>query len=253
MNKPILALAAAILAAAGLALYWVWDRSAPAGSPSTGPEVELRPDPQPPATPPPPATQEDLDRLARDEAVRSLYFTLRSAFESGKPLVRSQQRIEAALKRLWPGRDQKWTAECRDRVCKVEGEGKPERWRGPLQASRDVAAITDRLAWDPDGGETAAYLLLTQEGGAAGDSILADLQRKWTGSPTVRRCLEQAKGSGALEYELEVDDTGITFRRGGDVQSPARTCVEDELSRLITSTELPGAVKAASLEVTLSP
>jgi len=251
--RRIFALAAAILAAAGIAALVIWLRSEPTAAPDARPQAELRPDPPPPNASPPPATAEDIERLVALDAQRSLHATLKSAFEAGKPLARSRERLQPVLKRLWPGSVPSWAVECHERVCRIEvrSDGPPAAWRSALQGSSGFAALADRLAWDPDGQDPAAYALLSQEGALDGTSILKDVERQVLESPALRRCLSDPKMAATLEYDLEIDDTGITFRRGGDVHSPLRPCFEDVLSEVISATRLPEAVHASRLKVSV--
>jgi len=113
-----------------------------------------------------------------------------------------------------------------------------------------VLALVDRFAHDPDGADPAAYLLLSQEGASSGAEILADVERRLRGSGAARSCLARASG-GTVEYELEVDDSGITYQLGGTLGMPARACVDDVLAEIVNSTIVAPPVKAAVLKVSL--
>jgi hypothetical protein len=238
-----------LIAALGGAALWIIGREP---APATGETVApVPPDEPPPPDQPPPATQDDLDRLAEVEAMRGLYHSLRGAFASSAPLARSRQRLAVPLGRLWPGPSPSWKLDCRGRVCRVQADGPAESWRTALRADPGVLALVDRFAHDPDGTDPAAYLMLSQEDALSGAEILAGVERRLRDSAAARTCLAQAPESGTVEYELEVDDSGITYRLGGTLGIRARACVDDVLAEIITSTDVAPPVKAAALRVSL--
>jgi hypothetical protein len=252
MSKRILLLAAAILAVAGIAVLVIWWRSQPAPGPGAG-ALPALPAPQPTVAQPPPSTPEEVVRAVELDARRTLYSSLRSAFEAGKPLARSRERLQPVLKRLWPGPSPTWSLDCRERICRIEvrSDQPPETWRSALQGFPAFAALVDRFGWDPDGRDPAAYALLAQEGAADGVPVLEKVSQQVLDSPALRRCLADPANAGTLDYELEVDDSGITFLRGGDVHSPLRTCFEDVLSEVITSTPVSAPVHTSRLKITV--
>jgi hypothetical protein len=255
MSERVLLPALLALAAVGAALAFGLRRPAPAAAPdaSNAPEPGMaQPGPLLPAPPPP--TEAELRRGLEVDALRSLHFTLQQTFQAGRPSDWPRERVEAALRRLWPGPSPTWKATCRGRVCQVTAHAEPagRDWRVEMAASPDVQAIADRMAWDPDGADPSAYLLLAQDGASDGSTLLGEVERKLRASPAVRGCLSRAPRAGTLEYALTADDTGVTFRRGGSLlDTDVRPCVEDELATLIAGLTVPPAVKRGTLAITL--
>jgi len=250
--RTLLAVALLILAGAGVA-FWLIARE---GAPQAPAELGAPPSPTPPVEvaqerPPPPAEQQDLDRAAQAEAARALYYSLKTTFDAGRPNERSRVRMEAALKRLWPTPPPRWRTRCLNRICQVLAEGYPGDWREVLRRDPGVEALADRIGWDPDGADPAAYLLLSIEGAESGTPALERVEKELLESPAVRACLAGATEQGTVEYELIIDSTGITYRRGGTADPAAKACVEDQLAGIITKARTPAKVKAGTRKITL--
>jgi len=249
-KRTFLVAAILILALGGVTIWLVAGDRSPGGPAAPGAAGTASPAADQPT---PKVEQADLDRLAQAEDMRGLWFTLRSSYEGGVPLERSRQRMEAALRRLWPGPSPSWKAACRNRVCRilVEAAGPADAWRAALKGDPSVSDVADRIGWDPDGNDPAAYVLLSQEGAEPGSSILDQVERRLREAPAVQECLRQSQQAGALEYDLAVDDSGITYRRGGNLEVSVQACVDEQLSAIVTSTEIPPSVKGHSLKIVL--
>jgi len=251
-KRPLLFLALAVLLLGGVAAWLVTRDSTPPASSDFG----TPPTPAPPIEvaqerPPPAVEQSDLDRAAKLEEARALYFTLKSAWEGGRPDERSRIRMEAALKRLWPGPEPRWRTACLNRTCQVMVESAPFDWREVLRRDPGVGAITDRIGWDPDGGDPAAYVLLSIEGAEPGAPALERVEKALLDSAAVRSCLAKATEQGTVEYELIIDTTGITYRRGGTADRETQSCVEEQLAELVTKVRTPPKVKSDTRKIVL--
>jgi hypothetical protein len=251
-KRPLLLLALAVLLLGGVAL-WLVTRD---GGPAPGADFGTPPTPAPPIEvaqerPSPVVEQADLDRAAKLEEARALYYTLKSAWDGGKPDERSRVRMEAALQRLWPGPAPRWRATCLNRTCQVLAEGAPFDWREVLRKDPGVGAIADRMGWDPDGNDPAAYVLLSIEGAEPGAPALERVEKALLDSAAVRSCLAKATEQGTVEYELIIDSTGITYRRGGTADRETQSCVEEQLSALVTSARTPAKVKSDTRKIIL--
>ena len=130
-------------------------------------------------------------------------------------------------------------------------ESAPFDWREVLRLDPGVGAIADRIGWDPEGGDPAVYVLLSAEGAEPGAPALERVEKQLLDSPAVRACLAGATEKGTVEYELIIDSTGITYRRGGTADVPTQSCVEEQLAQIITSARTPGKVKADTRKITL--
>jgi len=251
MNRKTLALAAAAILALGALAVWIVarDRGGPSGPGSTAqpsPPIEIAQE-----RPPPPVDQAQLDRLAQAAASQDQFQALRMAYEGGRPDARSQERLEAALRQVWPGPSPRWASPCRNRVCRVALEQPPADWAEVLRRAPAVAAIADRVAADPGGQEAVAFVLLAAENAPSGAPALEAVERRLAASPRVNECLRAATQAGTVEYELFIDTTGITYLRSGTADVAAQSCVEEQLAEIITSTATPPKVKSGTRRITL--
>jgi hypothetical protein len=251
-KRPLLLALVAVLLLGGVAFWLVYREPGPAAPADAG----TPPTPAPPVEvaqerPSPVVSQSDLDQAARAEEARAQYYALKSAFDGGRANDRSRERMEVALKRLWPSPPPSWRATCLNRVCQVVAEEHPGDWRAALRLDPGVGAIADRIGWDPDGGDPAAYVLLSAEDAQPGAPALERVEKELRESPAVRACLARASGPGTVELELIIDSTGITYLRGGTADPGARSCVEDQLAEIITRARLPAKVKSGNRKITL--
>lgn len=199
-------------------------------------------------TPPEVADPAEARRLELLIEARGRYQALRDGF-TGPVTEPARQRLDPALRALWPGRPAPYTVVCRGRVCRVEGPGAPELWRPQLLASPEVAKVVDRVVVDPDGAEKPAYLLVSEGAPGTGEDLLAGVERQLRGSDEAAVCLDGA-GPGTVELEVLVDASGITYRAGGSAPAKVVDCLGNALGALAAATRVPPATQAASRTVT---
>lgn len=254
----LLALAALALLVAGAVVLIV--RLTDPGPPALPPapeETSLGPLVPPPTpmtgeqtlTPPEVADPAEARRLELLIEARSRYQSLRDGF-TGPAAEAPRQRLDPALRALWPGRPPPYTVSCRGRVCRVEGPGAPEAWRPQLVESQAVARVADRVVVDPDGRERPAYVLVSEGAPGSGEDLLAGVERQLRDSDEAAICLDAAGGPGTVELEVLVDASGITYRAGGTAPAAAVDCLGNALGALAAATRVPPATQAATRMVT---
>jgi hypothetical protein len=221
----------------------------PAHSPAGAPEAPLVPPPPPMTgtqtiTPPEVEDPVEARRLEVLIEARGRYQSLRDGF--GGPLSEAtRQRLDPALRTLWPGRPAPYTATCRGRVCQVEGPGDPSTWRDQLQGSKAVARVADRVVVDPDGVEKPAFVLLSEGAPGSGEDFLAGVERRLRESDEVAICLDGVS-AGAVELEVQVDQTGITYRAAGTAPPSVVDCVGNALGSLAAAARVPPSIQAST-------
>lgn len=247
----ILAIAVAALAAGGLAA-WLLLRD------DAAPPVEVPP-PALPADVPPrqPTSSEILDpverrRVADLEERRGRYATLRTAFGTGLPASQgSLDRITPMLRTLFPAGTVDWTAACKGQLCRVDAPGPAEAWQARLAAEPSVSRLAEGVAVDPDGKQTAAYLVLLPPGAAPGGSVLDAVEEEFRTSTEIRECLSRVGATGRVEYVVTVDVTGYTYRQDTDLPSEAVDCADRILGEILDRHPPPRPVQTASRTLTL--
>jgi hypothetical protein len=217
------------------------------------PEVPLVPPPPPMTglqtlTPPEVADPVEARRLEGLIEARSRYQALRDGF-TGPASEAARQRLEPALRALWPGQPPAYTVACRGRVCRVEGPGAPDAWRPQLQGSQAVARLVDRVVVDPDGAEKPAFLLVSEGRPGSGEDLLAEVERQLRDADPVAICLDGAP-PGRVDLEVLVDQSGITYRAAGSAPPALIDCLGNALGALAAATRVPPETQAATRLVT---
>jgi hypothetical protein len=249
-----LAFVAAVVVLVGAALWLVYRLTEPARPASLA--AVAQPSPNDPAREPPPITSmtppevaDPAQALALERTIeaRSRYRSLRDGF-SGPASEAARQRLAPALRRLWPGAGA-FDLDCRGRACRVEGPGLLNEWQTTLRSDPGVLAVADQVATDPDGRERPAYLLVSQGRAGSGEDFLGNLERQLRDSEEAQACLG---GVGTVDYELMVDESGITWRAGGSAPQATIDCVGRALADLVTAVRVPPATQAGSRQVRLA-
>ena len=114
-----------------------------------------------------------------------------------------------------------------------------------------MRAVADGVFLDPDGVDPAGYVLLAAANAAPGQDVLTELEQEFTRSSEARECLSRAGAVGRVEYEVQVDGSGFTYRTRTDLSRDVRECLESVLNGIITATAIPSEVKAASITMAL--
>jgi hypothetical protein len=252
----LLVLAIGALAAGSAYLIRLWTEPLPAregapveAEPPPPPPAPQRPEPQATLTPSEVADPVEARRLELTIEQRAVYRSLRDGFK-GPRSASTRQRLEPALRALWPQVPPGWSLACRGRVCSVVGPGEATTWQAALLADPGVTALADRVVVDPDGVDPVAFVVVAPGPAGSGEDLLAGLEKQLRASPLVQACLTQ--GSGTIEYELHVDESGITYRAGGTAPPPVADCVGTAFRLLVTSTNVPPKTKAATRVVQLT-
>lgn len=251
----LLALAALALAVVG-AVVLILRLTEQAGGPGAvgAPEAPLVPPPTPMTgtqtlTPPEVADPVEARSLEVLIEARNRYLALRDGF-TGPASEAPRQRLEPALRALWPGQPAAFTISCRGRVCRVEGPGDPAAWRAQLLGSQPVAKVADRVVVDPDGTEKPAYVLLSEGRPGSGEDVLGDVEKRLRESDETAICLDGA-APGTVEVELLVDQSGITYRAAGTAPLQVVDCVGRAAAALAAAIRVPPATQAATRTVVL--
>lgn len=252
------AIAVGLVASVALILRLTEAEGAPAarvpvaGPPALPPPLAPSPPtPEPPTqtvTPPEVADPAAARRLEELIEARGRYRALRDGF-TGPLADAPRQRLDPALRALWPGRAAAYTLSCRGKVCRVEGPGDPASWRPQLLTSGAVARVSDRVVVDPDGDEKPAYVLVSEGAAGSGEDLLAGVERRLRESDEAAGCLDGA-GPGTVELEVLVDQTGITYRAGGTAPARVIDCLGSALGSLAANTRVPAETQAATRMVT---
>lgn len=247
---------AALVAGVVAAVLLILRLTEPSPEPAlAGPAVAPLVPPPPPMTGPQTVTPPELSdpvearRLEVLIEARGRYQALKDGF-TGPLTEATRQRLEPALRDLWPGRPAPFTISCRGRVCQVEGPGDPAGWRPQLQESRAVLRVADRVVVDPDGAEKPAYVLVSEGPPGSGEDFLAGVERQLRESDEVAICLDGA-GAGTVELEVMVDQTGITYRAGGTSPAAVVDCVGNALGSLAAATRVPPSIQSSTRVVKL--
>jgi len=197
-------------------------------------------------TPPELADPAQARRLELLVERRGAYRAMADGFK-GRAAPAALARLEPALRALWPrGGPVSWTAACRGDTCRLEVAGATDGWVEALEGHRAVRAVVDRVVADPDDGRAPAYLVLAAEAAPAGSPVLEAVARELQEAGAAAACLRGAPAEAAVELELEVDATGVTFRAGGSAEPDRRECVTGALTDALASVRVePGARRAA--------
>jgi len=188
-------------------------------------------------------------RVDLDEA-RGQYRSLQDAFtHGGRASASSRARLERALRDAGSGIA--WQVACRGSVCRVTADGAVPLWQSIVQDGEPVRRVADRIAVDPDGEESPAYLLLAEENAAPGDVLLSQLATELKGSAQARDCAARAQTAGTIEYELRVDPSGFTYRSVGNLPRPVLDCVDDVLNDLMRGIPVPANARTSMRKVAL--
>lgn len=251
--RPTRASAAALVAALVAAAHLAACSSKEAPPP---PAAALTPEAQPLEDPAltefVPEDPAEAARAAAFEDARARYRALRDGYLHGSRATPvSRARLERALAAVKAPAPPRWQIACRGRACRVASELAPAVWHGLVEAEPSVRTAADRLAADPDHRDPALYVLLAEEDAAPGDDLLVELERALRASPEPRACAARAEASGTVEYELRVDESGFTYRTGGDLPWPVVDCVNDALAGLLREIEVPPSAKSATRIVAL--
>jgi hypothetical protein len=247
--------AAASAVALGLlaAFFLLRDGAPPPDESRASAQASPVPPPPPrPLTPTEIADPEEAHRAAVKLEQVTRFEAMRSAFEGGRrDTPASRERLDPALRALWPARPATYRLACREAVCRVDLPAPLEASRGALAADPGVRAVADGVFLDPDGVDPAGYVLLAAVTAAPGQGILSEVEREFSRSTEARECLSRVGAVGAVEYELKVDGSGFTYRTRTDLPREVQECVEAVLNGIITATALPPEVKTASVTLAL--
>jgi hypothetical protein len=193
------------------------------------------------------ADPQESRRVAEIEERRERYDSFRRAFGEDKPPSRaSAARLEPALRALWPGGSVRWTLACLGQVCRVDVAAPVASWHPLLAADPGVKKLAERVVVDPDGAETPAYLVLVGENAVPGDDVLAAVEEEFRVSSDARECLSRAGATGKVEYELQVDTSGYSFRQQTDLPYPIVDCVDRVLTEILDRHPPPKSVRTSS-------
>ena len=193
------------------------------------------------------ADPQESRRVAELEERRGRYDSLRMAFGEGKPPSRaSAARLEPALRALWPQGSAPWTLACLGQLCRVDVTAPVASWQPQLAADPGVKKLVERVVVDPDGSATPAYLVLVGERAAPGDDVLAAVEEDFRVSIDVRECLSRAGATGKVEYDLQVDTSGYSFRQQTDLPYPIVDCVDRVLTEILDRHPPPKSVRTSS-------
>ena len=198
------------------------------------------------------ADPDEARRAAEHLERRERYVAIRSAFQSRqRETPDSRDRLLPALDALWPTRPVTFGLACREAICRIDLPAPAEATRTALAADPGVRSVADGVHVDPDGTDTAAYVLLPAVGAAPGLDLLVEVEREFLRSTDARECLSRVGAVGSIDYELRVDPSGFTYRTRTDLPREVQDCVESVLNGIITTTPVPPEVKAASLTFAL--
>jgi len=193
------------------------------------------------------ADPQESRRVAETEERRGRYDSLRMAFGEGNPPSRaSAARLEPALRALWPRGSVPWTLACLGQLCRVDVTAPVASWQPSLAADPGVKKLVERVVVDPDGSATPAYLVLVGERAAPGDDVLAAVEEDFRVSTDVRECLSRAGATGKVEYDLQVDTSGYSFRQQTDLPYPIVDCVDRVLTEILDRHPPPKSVRTSS-------
>ncbi|HET8732184.1 MAG TPA: hypothetical protein VFM45_00275 [Anaeromyxobacteraceae bacterium] len=251
-RRPLRWIAAGV-AALALAGAWMFLRDG-----ADGPEVGSAPPASTASLPPRPPTPSEISdpeearRAADLEERRGRYATLRSSFGTGAPpSPRSLARLSAVLEPLWPRDAPAWTAACNGQLCRVDAPGPAGAWHDRLASDRAVAALADRVVVDPDGAESAAYLVLATAGATHGGSVLDAVEEEFRTSTEIRECLSRVGAIGSIEYAVTVDGSGYSYLQRTDLPGEAADCADRVLGEILDRNPPPRSVRAASRTLAL--
>jgi len=251
MKRTLLAAVAAALVLGGLAALLVWSITGEGRPPPPVTAPEPPPAVPPLLAPPEPTDPQVLRGRAEREEAQARYRALRDAFASARDGSGALDRLDPALRTLARAGSAQWKVACRGLNCRIDGSRGPEGWQAALRESVAVRSVADRIEVDPDGAEPSAYLLLAAPAAVEGKDALAEVERQLRASETARRCLAESPAKGTLQYDLELDSTGITYRTGGDLPWPVIQCVNVALTEAITTTPVPAEVRRSARSVAL--
>jgi len=227
--------------------------SRPEGPESAGPATPRTAD-RPPAAPSSLeiADPQESRRVAELEERRGRYESLRLVFGTGKPASpASVARLEPSLRALWPDGSVPWKVSCLGTLCRVDAPGPSSGWQPRLEADLGLRKLVERVVVDPDGQATPAFMVLVGDGALPGDDVLAAIEEDFRLSNDARECLSRGGAVGKIQYTLQVDTSGYTFRQDTDLPYPIVDCVDRVLNEILDRHPPPQPVRTASRTFTI--
>jgi hypothetical protein len=198
------------------------------------------------------ADPQESRRVAEIEERRGRYEALRLAFGAGKPAsLSSAARLDPVLRALWPDGSVQWKLSCLGTLCRVDAPGPVSGWQPRLEADLDLIKLVERVVVDPDGKATPAFMVLVGSGALPGDDVLAAIEEDFRLSSDARECLSRTGATGKLEYVLQVDTSGYTFRQDTDLPYPIVDCIDRVLNEILDRHPPPKPVRTASRTFTI--
>ena len=198
------------------------------------------------------ADPQESRRVAELEERRGRYESMRMAFGTGNPpSPASATRLGVALRPLWPDGPVPWKVACLGTLCRVDAPGPAAAWQPRLEGDLDLRKVVERVVVDPDGRATPAYMVLVGDGALPGDDVLAAIEEEFRLSSDARECLSRVGAVGKLEYVLQVDTSGYTFRQDTDLPFPVVDCVDRVLNEILDRHPPPKPVRTASRTFTI--
>jgi hypothetical protein len=144
-----------------------------------------------------------------------------------------------------------FTAASTGQLCRVDAGAPAATWQAQLTTNPAIDRLAERVAVDPDGVASAAYLVLLPAGAAAGGSVLDAVEDEFRRSTEIRECLSRAGATGSIEYVVTVDATGYSYRSQADLPGPAIDCADRVLGELLDRHPPPRVVQPASRTLSL--
>lgn len=276
MNRVTAALAAALIASAGLNVYLGWIRD----SGSAASVLEPAPSAPPPAITPP-SDRVAIGSLAGDKGCE---VTLASCLETRASLEGELDKTLPPMRRfeLSEGRpgdpalegrfgrelsrvlaDVDHSLECRGDVCRIEivtGENDEPTWMEKVQHDREIRALASRMTFvaprpttDPVSGKGLLahqfFVGLKERDAVSGMEILEGLIAELERSGAIERCArEHPDDAGTLTYRLRIDGdrTRIGIDLGGDLYATAAgRCIGEAQAQIAAAETLPDNVSRA--------
>ncbi len=244
----LLSLGAAV---AGLLVGWflIQDRG-----PVLGPVVPLQETSVPTRAPTAVEVEDPAEqrRLADLEDRRGRYASLRAAFDAGsRPSGDGSARLSRALGALWPAGRPTWSVACIGQLCRVDAGSPASIWQAQLASDPGVARMSERVVIDPDGAASPAYLVLLAENASAGAALLDEVEEEFRVSREIRECLSRAGVTGQVEYALQVDSSGYSYRQSTDLRGEPLDCADRVLGEILDRHPPRGAVTTSTRTLAL--
>ncbi|MGA8890008.1 MAG: hypothetical protein WB493_00470, partial [Anaeromyxobacteraceae bacterium] len=191
-------------------------------------------------------------RAAEREEARSRYASLRTSFGDGNPpSPATLARLAPVLRRIWPAGTLPVTAACTGQLCRVDAGAPATAWQAQLTSNPAIDELAERVAVDPDGAASAAYLVLLPAAAAAGGSVLDAVEDEFRRSTEIRECLSRAGATGSIEYVVAVDATGYSYRSQADLPGAVIDCADRVLGEILDRHPPPRVVQPASRTLAL--